>query len=150
MNDWSWKQPEDIKTSKWLTTKQLKVAKKKRRKNKKQRKKDVTKRSSDKFYSSIEWRELRVRVLERYECKCMMCGRSPKEHNVVLNVDHIKPRKKYPHLALVFNNLQVLCGACNHGKGNKFETDYRPQMSSDEVDEILDTQLLTAIGAGTI
>lgn len=142
--DWSWKQPEDIKTSKWLKTKELKASKKKRKKKKKQRNQRVTKGNSDKFYRSPEWRKLRVRVLERYDCKCMMCGRSPKLHNVVLNVDHIKPRSKFPHLSLVFSNLQILCGACNHGKLNRYETDYRPDTpeSLEEINDMLDMELL--------
>jgi 5-methylcytosine-specific restriction endonuclease McrA len=44
---------------------------------------------------------------------------------VVINVDHIKPRRKYPELALTESNLQVLCGTCNHGKGSWDETDWR-------------------------
>ena len=44
-----------------------------------------------------------------------------------MNVDHIKPRKKFPELALVEDNLQVLCGACNHGKGNWDQTNWRPK-----------------------
>ena len=44
-----------------------------------------------------------------------------------MNVDHIKPRKKYPELALDKSNLQVLCEECNHGKGNWDETDWRPE-----------------------
>ena len=79
------------------------------------------------FYYSDEWRILRVRVLEKYECKCMMCGRSPKDHKIIIHVDHIKPISKYPELCLEFNNLQLLCEDCNIGKSNKYETDYRPQ-----------------------
>lgn len=78
------------------------------------------------FYISPQWRHLRVRVLSKYECKCMMCGRSPKAHGIVIHVDHIKPRSKYPDLALCFENLQLLCEDCNIGKGNKYDTDYRP------------------------
>ena len=44
---------------------------------------------------------------------------------IKLNVDHIKPRKKYPKLALDVDNLQVLCNECNHGKGNRDDTDWR-------------------------
>lgn len=131
MKDWSWNPPEDLKTSRWLKTKDLKSSKKKRRKKKKQKSKKLSRSDNDKFYSSYEWRSLRVRVLEKYECKCMMCGRSPKLHGVVLNVDHIKPRRKYPHLSLVLENLQILCDACNHGKGNSFETDHRPDLGED-------------------
>jgi len=42
-----------------------------------------------------------------------------------LNVDHIRPRRYYPELALELGNLQVLCAACNQGKGNKDATDWR-------------------------
>ena len=78
------------------------------------------------FYFSREWRRLRVKVLERYECKCMMCGRSPHSHGIVIHVDHIKPKSKHPELALNFDNLQLLCEDCNLGKSNKFDTDWRP------------------------
>ena len=81
---------------------------------------------TDEFYSSREWRTLRVRVLEQYQCKCMMCGESPKVHGIVIHVDHIKPRSNYPELALTFSNLQLLCEACNLGKSNKYDTDWRP------------------------
>lgn len=56
----------------------------------------------------------------------MSCGKSPrKDNDVVLNVDHIKPVIKYPELSLDINNLQVLCGVCNQGKGYWDETDFR-------------------------
>lgn len=106
---------------------------KNRGKNKKHKFK-VTYRDS--FYSSKEWRELRVRVIEKYESKCMMCGRSPKIHGIVIHVDHIKSRSKYPLLALEFNNLQLLCEDCNLGKSNKYETDWRPKMDIDETEEL--------------
>jgi 5-methylcytosine-specific restriction endonuclease McrA len=89
--------------------------------------KRIRKAASDDFYESVEWRTLRVRVLEKYECKCMMCGRSPKRHGIVIHVDHIKPISKSPHLCLEFNNLQLLCEDCNLGKGNKYQTDWRPE-----------------------
>jgi 5-methylcytosine-specific restriction endonuclease McrA len=88
--------------------------------------KKIKKAHDPKFYHSDEWRMLRVRVLEKYECKCMMCGRSPKVHKIIIHVDHIKPISKYPELCLEFNNLQLLCEDCNIGKSNKYETDYRP------------------------
>jgi 5-methylcytosine-specific restriction endonuclease McrA len=78
------------------------------------------------FYKSREWRELRVSVLEEYECKCMMCGCSPKEHGIVVHVDHIKPRSTHPHLELRKDNLQILCEDCNLGKSNYYITDWRP------------------------
>ena len=78
------------------------------------------------FYKCDEWRSLRIRVLEKYECKCMMCGRSPKNHGIVIHVDHIKPRSRHPELSLDFDNLQLLCEDCNLGKSNKYQTDWRP------------------------
>lgn len=43
-----------------------------------------------------------------------------------MNVDHIRPRSRFPELALTESNLQVLCETCNHGKGNWSERDWRP------------------------
>lgn len=54
----------------------------------------------------------------------MCCGATPAT-GAVMNVDHIKPRKLYPHLALDVDNLQILCSDCNHGKGNWDMTDWR-------------------------
>ena len=42
-----------------------------------------------------------------------------------MNVDHIRPRTKYPDLALKMSNLQTLCADCNCGKGWRDETDWR-------------------------
>jgi len=76
------------------------------------------------FLQSYEWKKVRMEALIRYGRRCACCGASP-ESGAVMNVDHIKPRRKYPHLALDLNNLQVLCGDCNFGKGNWNETDWR-------------------------
>lgn len=78
---------------------------------------------SDEFLSSYEWRALRMRVLIRCGARCQCCGQSAKD-GVVIHVDHIKPRRKYPELALEESNLQVLCEVCNHGKGNWDETNW--------------------------
>jgi hypothetical protein len=79
---------------------------------------------SDPFLESWEWRTIRMRVLERDRAKCACCGKTAAD-GVVMNVDHIKPRKRAPELALTESNLQVLCNECNHGKGNQFDTDWR-------------------------
>lgn len=92
-----------------------------------------------KFYSSDEWRRLRYRVIVKYGSKCHACGRSPKEHGVVIHVDHIKPRSKFPQLELCFENLQILCEDCNLGKLNKDQTDWRPSttlLTDEEMAEI--------------
>ncbi len=74
------------------------------------------------FYESYAWRNLRYKILLKYGKKCMCC-----EAEIgPFHVDHIKPLRKNWGLRLDPNNLQVLCGVCNHGKGNWDETDHRP------------------------
>ena len=81
--------------------------------------------ASKEFLKTYEWRKVRLEVLLKYESRCMCCGNSP-PFGVVICVDHIKPRKTHPELALDVNNLQVLCDVCNHGKGNWKVHDWRP------------------------
>ena len=82
---------------------------------------DVT---SDAFLSTYEWRKVRMEALKKHGPRCQCCGATPAT-GAVMNVDHIKPRKKWPSLALDVNNLQILCHDCNHGKGNWDDTDWR-------------------------
>lgn len=86
-------------------------------------------RKDDNFYSTREWKELRYKVISYYGPTCMLC-RCDKGS---MHVDHIKPRSKHPHLELVFNNLQVLCRACNEGKSNKDDTDFRPETPAAQI-----------------
>lgn len=79
---------------------------------------------TDAFLSSYEWRKVRMVALKKYGAVCQCCGATPKT-GAVMNVDHIKPRKLFPSLALDVENLQVLCHECNHGKGNWDMTDWR-------------------------
>lgn len=81
----------------------------------------------DEFLQSYEWRRVRMVALKKYGPKCQCCGATPAD-GAVMNVDHIKPRKLFPQLALDVNNLQVLCHECNHGKGNWDMTDWRDQV----------------------
>ena len=83
------------------------------------------KKESSNFYDSKEWQRVRYFVLRKYGGKCQLCGRSYKEDGVVIHVDHIKPRSKYPELELDQNNLQVLCKDCNLGKMARDEIDWR-------------------------
>lgn len=80
--------------------------------------------TSNEFLSSFEWRRVRMEALKKYGPRCMCCGATPAT-GAVMNVDHIKPRKHFPHLALELDNLQILCEPCNHGKGNWDQTDWR-------------------------
>lgn len=81
--------------------------------------------AKDDFLSTFEWRKLRMIVLTKRGARCECCGKSPKDGVTVINIDHIKPRKLFPELALEETNLQVLCHECNHGKGNWDQTDWR-------------------------
>lgn len=76
------------------------------------------------FLSSFEWRRLRMIAIKRYGARCQCCGATP-DHGARIHVDHIKPRKAFPHLALDIENLQILCEECNHGKGNWDMSDWR-------------------------
>jgi len=80
--------------------------------------------ASDEFLRSYEWRRVRMMALKKYGAVCQCCGASPAT-GAVMNVDHIKPRKLFPNLALDVSNLQILCHDCNHGKGNWDMTDWR-------------------------
>jgi len=82
--------------------------------------------ATDAFLSTYQWRKVRMEALKKYGPKCMCCGATPAT-GAVMNVDHIKPRKLFPSLALDVSNLQVLCHECNHGKGNWDQTDWRKQ-----------------------
>jgi 5-methylcytosine-specific restriction endonuclease McrA len=86
--------------------------------------------ASDDFLQSYEWRRVRMEALKKYGRTCQCCGASPAT-GAVMNVDHIKPRRLFPQLALDLDNLQVLCHECNHGKGNWDMTDWRPDELTD-------------------
>ena len=84
---------------------------------------DVT---TNEFLQTFTWRKLRMETIKRYGARCQCCGASPAiDNDVIINVDHIKPRKLFPELAIDGNNLQVLCNPCNQGKGNWDKTDWR-------------------------
>lgn len=82
----------------------------------------------DHFLLSREWIAVRMIVLERDGGRCACCGRAAND-GVRINVDHKKPRSRYPELALTASNLQVLCSECNQGKGNRFETDWLTRLA---------------------
>jgi hypothetical protein len=84
----------------------------------------IPKKKIDTFLQSYEWRKLRMVALKKYGPRCQCCGATPAT-GATINVDHIKPRKLFPELALEIDNLQILCHECNHGKGNWDTTDWR-------------------------
>jgi len=78
------------------------------------RKQDIE--EQQRFYNSAEWRLIREQVIQERNHVCQKCGlRITREYD--LTVDHIKPRSKFPELALEKSNLQILCRRCNSAKG---------------------------------
>ena len=114
--DWSWNpKAGDIPKAKFKNAKKQKHSKGK----------SGSKLNNNLFYASDEWRRLRYRVIRNNDGCCCACGRSKKNHGIVIHVDHIKPRSKYPSLELTYENMQILCEDCNMGKSNIDETDWR-------------------------
>ena len=79
------------------------------------------------FYRSPEWRILRqnflrrrTRIEGRYICD--FC-KNPIGHDGDITVDHIKPRSKFPDLAMNIDNLLLACRRCNSSKGSKLLSD---------------------------
>lgn len=62
----------------------------------------------------------RVRAQVLQHGRCAMCGRTPLEHGVVLQVDHKMPQAWGGTNDI--ENLQPLCEECNRGKKDHFRT----------------------------
>lgn len=69
-----------------------------------------------------EWKILRALVIDILGTACLKCGFNAGEK---IHVDHIKPKSKFPELAMEIDNLQVLCRRCNFEKAASDTTDYR-------------------------
>lgn len=72
------------------------------------------------FYKSREWAQTRYEAIKRHGRKCMACGATER-----IVVDHIKPVRTHRGLRLTMSNLQILCRACNRGKGSRCTKDWR-------------------------
>ena len=85
-----------------------------------------TKANDTAFYASWEWKRVRYEAIKINGQRCQCCGWRPgdTDHGHLV-VDHIKPRSKFPGLALSVGNLQVLCNDCNMGKSNIWADDFR-------------------------
>lgn len=68
------------------------------------------------------WETIRKIIFERYGKVCLKCGATTQ-----IQVDHIKPKSKFPELTYDINNLQPLCWPCNKQKTNRYIADYRLQ-----------------------
>lgn len=74
------------------------------------------------FYASSEWRLVREQAIREQGRVCQECGKRITD-DFDLTVDHIKPRSKFPKLALDKSNLQVLCRRCNSAKGSIYNVE---------------------------
>jgi 5-methylcytosine-specific restriction endonuclease McrA len=94
----------------------------------------------DPFFGTQAWQQLRAKVRahwKRHGLPCAWCGQ-PFEPGEVLVVDHIKPRRKYPHLVLEPANLQCVHGgkkACNTRKHFYEEANDKPAIGLDGMPE---------------
>ena len=96
-----------------------------KRRRSRRRKVKRERREKDRFYTSREWYELRYQALKLSRGCCELCGAVGGDPNNPLHVDHIKPRARYPELELKLTNLQILCRACNMGKGARDMTNWK-------------------------
>jgi len=64
------------------------------------------------FYNTPAWAQARREALKRANYCCRMCGCSVKGIGRS-RVDHIRPVREYPGLALMAANLRVLCPGCD-------------------------------------
>ena len=67
------------------------------------------------------WLYQRKKALMRDNYTCQICGISEKE---ILCVDHIKPRRDYPDLIYILENLLTLCYNC-HARKTFREKEFR-------------------------
>jgi 5-methylcytosine-specific restriction endonuclease McrA len=66
----------------------------------------------DPFYKSKQWISLRQWVLNRDQHRCVIC-QSDVSAPGQARVDHIKPRRQHPRLALDPANCRTLCTRCD-------------------------------------
>jgi len=78
----------------------------------------------DKFYSTLEWIKLRSKVKARWKRMGLPCGYCglPIDWDAKPIADHIQNRKKYPRLALVESNIQMVHHECNTKKSKYVES----------------------------
>jgi 5-methylcytosine-specific restriction endonuclease McrA len=65
------------------------------------------------FYSTPQWRALRLKALQRAGWCCEECGASVRAKGAS-RVDHRLPLRRRPELALALDNLTVKCARCDN------------------------------------
>jgi uncharacterized protein (TIGR02646 family) len=64
--------------------------------------------------------EVRSALREEAASKCMYCE-SKINHIAFDNIEHIRPKSKYPHLTFEWHNLGLACPRCNVNKSDEFD-----------------------------
>lgn len=91
--------------------------------------------------SSIRWRTMRKTVLDRDKWTCRSCGYTGQD----MQIDHVKPRHKWPELTWDMDNIQTLCKPCHFAKTGGDYRQWKPEkkaskrerLTADEVISIL-------------
>lgn len=64
--------------------------------------------------NTVEYRKLRLKILQRDDYQCQKCGiRGKSGIRSKLQVDHIKSRMIFPEFSMDENNLRTLCLDCH-------------------------------------
>ncbi|SDQ98769.1 HNH endonuclease [Rhizobiales bacterium GAS113] len=113
------KSPDQVKSSAWRQKQDQREKAKAAR-----RARAAPSKPPKSFYRTEAWLKVRYQALKLHGGACQCCGARPTKGHP-LHVDHIKPRSRFPQLALSLANLQVLCEPCNMGKSNRDDTDWR-------------------------
>ena len=72
------------------------------------------------FYNTREWHELRERKRRAEHFECERC-RSKGIHSQAYTVHHRKYLRKFPELAMSYDNLELLCEQCHYEEHHKSE-----------------------------
>jgi len=73
------------------------------------------------------WQSISAQVAATYGWTCHLCGEPiprglPLRHPLRFQVDHVKPKSIYPHLALTLSNLRPSHQRCNKYRGARTVT----------------------------
>ena len=84
----------------------------------------LTKQEQRNFYNSMAWRKKRDEILKKHNYECLWCkgeGKVTTTDHAILEVDHIYELEHYPQLALIDDNLRVLCKYHHNKRHERFE-----------------------------
>lgn len=78
------------------------------------------------FYRTTEWKQIRNEVLEAYNNKCCLCGKTAEESGHPLEIHHKIPPAGNPDLFFDSSNCVPLCKE-DHARITQKETEERKQ-----------------------